>query len=173
MTDHHHIDHDRAPALSEAGARRRDAMLAELRGEVVRVHRARTLRRRAVGAAAVAALVAGTLWLAGPPITTTAPAPVPGPIAQDDTPDARPPVGPPREPSPDRAPALAGVTTVATDRGTLQRYVATARAERVRLLDDDELLRELRAAGRDCGIVRVRGTARLTCADGDTWSPAI
>jgi hypothetical protein len=36
----------------------------------------------------------------------------------------------------------------------------------LKILSDDELLRGLRAAGRDCGLVKMEGRAWLTCDAG-------
>jgi hypothetical protein len=51
---------------------------------------------------------------------------------------------------------------VVTERGVAQRLVPTARIASIEVLDDDELLDALRAAGKPTGLIRQAGTVVTT-----------
>jgi hypothetical protein len=145
-------------------------MLAQLRGEVVRVHRARVRRRRAVGATAtlgVLAIATGAIWLGVRPGATSPGAPAPAPaIAQNDAERSSPVV---REPSPTTparpATPTTRIATITTDPTALDRYAADARGDTLELIDDAQLLAALHDMGQSCGIVRIKGQTLLTCTN--------
>lgn len=160
-----------APAeLSPAGLDRRGAMLAQLRGEVVRVHRVRVRRRRAVAGGSLVVLVSGGVWLTQGVLSPGAGVSQgQGTVAQQQDQSTDSPASGGAETdgaTPSSLPALARVTTISTDPGVLDRYASSSRGKAIELIDDAELLSELRAMGRECGIVRVNGVAVVTCGFG-------
>lgn len=144
-----------APPLSAAGLARRDAMLAELRGEVVRAAMRRR-RRRALtyvaGATLGVAAIAITIAIAvRAPVATP---PGPSPLA-----NGGPSAGANAEVS------LPPIQLVRNDPSRTVNWIvrnADVDMSTVRI-DDAELLRDLAEAGRPTGLVRSQG--RVWCTE--------
>ena len=154
--------------LSEAGERRRVEMLGELQGELTRVKRARA-RREVVGGVGVAIVACMAVGVALNSLRTGATSPVAParPVAahgaSGETTVASAPAS--ASPAPSAVPAIT-IAIVETDHNALRRYGARPQMNNLEILSDDQLLRELRVAGRDCGLVKMEGRAWLTCDGG-------
>ena len=131
-------DHERSQ-LTPDGEARREAMLGELVGAMQRVHHRRRVRRRAAGASAVLAIVAGIAWVIGSqsPVSDRSQLEIVQRQPQQQAPDA-PGTKPPIQPA--------------------------QRTGVVRMVDDDELVTLLAQIDRPAGIVRSEGEIWLTNA---------
>jgi hypothetical protein len=157
-------DSDNAPRLSAAGERRRDQILALARHEARAMHHRRRRARVGVAAALAAVVVALVLFnevhprgrspqLAHDPSRRYAPA------------AAQVRVSPSPRPATPRQPAGVVIARIQTDRTITARLALPPQRRSWRLLDDDELLRQLADAGRPAGIAYLRGQALLLYHD--------
>jgi hypothetical protein len=119
-------------SLSPQGEHRREAMLSELVGSMARLHHRRSLRRRAVSAAALIAVAVGVFRL-----TTVDPGI--SRIAQTDISGEKP---------------ASEVLFVHTDPGASARYRAVPDPLIVRV-DDAQLVRTLIEIGRPAGLIHI------------------
>ncbi len=149
-------DSDRI-ALSAAGARRRERMIAELQREMGRVH----TRRRTVWFGATVCLALACLGVAAT-IVRRPRTPTSGGIAAPMAGTSRPE----RTSNPD--PALVNSGLAPRDQPAPARShieIVDSKPERyahIEVIDDDALLRALDRAGRPSGLVRTGGRVVLT-----------
>lgn len=152
--------------LSELGAVRRDAMLAELLAEMNAMHRRRRQRRTAalIAAPVVAVSAAVIFWLAnsagtGPQRSGR------GSELVADAPQRQPSIEPERQPgaaaSEHEKTSMVGVEYVKTEIGIADRYRAVS-APNVERLDDAALLDTLARLNRPAGLIRSQGRVWLT-----------
>jgi hypothetical protein len=128
-------------SLSDAGERRREAMLTQLLGQMAGMQ-ARRVRRRRAAAAIVFGLVAVSAVLA--------PGRWPLPEARQIVND-----------SASADPESVGIVIVQTDAAILDRYRAIP-STITRWMKDDELLDALAVMGRRTGLIRVQGRTFLS-----------
>ncbi len=157
-------DHDRTPALSEAGEARRDAMLVELQRTMRRRQERLSAVRRTCGTGLLVILLGIAIFLQSRP-----PAPSPAPTPQI---VELPPGIAPEQPEP-----RSRIVRIDTDADVVSRYAITPTLRpdvmltsqdgylaNVIYVDDSTLLDLLDEMGRPTGIVRMDGRITLTNA---------
>ena len=148
---------DDADILSTAGDRRRAAILTMALSAAARRRTRRRRVRVGAGTLAIAALVA-VVWPRPAPVRT-----VPVPVAVlTHRPTSRPTVV--SSHPPERPPTVT-VERIETDPTIADRLALRSGRSRWVMLDDAGLVRELAAAGRPGGVVRINGEARLLLRD--------
>ena len=148
MTDYSEWFEDERPdeaPLSPGGNARRAAMRSRLTAAVARRRRTRTGARAAAALAVMIAIV----WAVLPSEGLDLPGPAPRQLANQQT------------TPPDRT-RYADIATVRDDPTVVARLLVSRSLSRELFIDDDELLRRLRAAGRPTGLLRTADRFLLT-----------
>jgi hypothetical protein len=155
------IDRESQPfALSQGGAARREAILADLQSEMSRLHRTRNARRRTVSLAVPALMLLALIWL----YRTQQSAPN-APLTTRSQPSTPPVPRPFQAMASGHMPALQ-IVRVRTDSRAADRLRASVASSATHISDDD-LLATLAALDRPAGMVRSDNRVWLTRAVAD------
>ncbi len=144
--------------LSPAGAARREAILDRARVALVARRRRRAVTRAAAAVVPVVAVVAAVWLFAGGARPRTV-------LTHGSVPKAE--AGSATTPAAEGGLRRVAFEQVATQRGLAERLAASTRTASIEVLDDDELLDALRAAGRPTGLIRQAGTVVTTARVAD------